>query len=109
MNSRFALFHRILDAEAFTSKALVTLAMIITVLFTISNIIGLKEYTSFLSGTSANIHLSWETVAFLGCVHLLLYLGFILLVPIFLIAAGLLLAWKYWRKNSHGNNQTMNK
>ena len=68
-------------------------ALIITVLFGISELLGLREYTTFLSGTSANVNLSWQMASALGLIHLLLYVAFILLVPISLIAAGLIAAW----------------
>ena len=71
-------------------------AIVITVLFSVSELLGLREYTAFLSGTSANVNLSWQTASVLGLIHLLLYVGFILLVPISLITAGLLAAWGRW-------------
>ena len=62
----------------------------------------MREYTTFLSGTSANVNLSWHTASFLGLIHLLLYVAFILLAPILLIAAGLLAAWNRWnRQRAH--------
>ena len=69
----------------------------ITVLFCASELLGLREYTTFLSGTSANVNLSWHMASLLGLIHLLLYVAFILLVPILLIAAGLLAAWNRWK------------
>ena len=63
----------------------------------VSRTAGLQEYTTFLSGTSANPNVSWQTAALLGLIHLLLYVAFILLVPISLITAGLLAAWNRWK------------
>jgi len=80
-------------ASTFSPVAFVTRAVAIAVLFGISELIGLRKYTTFLSGTSANLNLTWQTAAVLGLIHLLLYVGFILLAPIFLITAGLLAAW----------------
>jgi hypothetical protein len=62
-------------------------------LFSLSEALGLREYTTFLSGTSANLNMSWQTAATLGLIHLLLYVGFILAVPIFLITAALISIW----------------
>jgi predicted CDP-diglyceride synthetase/phosphatidate cytidylyltransferase len=92
-SSGVGLFRRIWSAGMFSPTAFVTRAVIITFFFGISELLGLREYTTFLSGTSANLNLSWQTAATFGLIHLLLYLGFILLVPIFLIAAALLTAW----------------
>ena len=84
-------------ADTFSAGAFVGRAAILAVLYAVSRLAGLQEYASFLSGTSANLNLSWQTAAALGSVHLLLYVAFILLVPIFLITAGLLFAWDRWK------------
>jgi hypothetical protein len=65
-------------------------------LFGLSEALGLREYTTFLSGTTANLSMSWQTAATLGLIHLLLYVGFILAVPIFLITAALISIWNRW-------------
>ena len=88
---------RLWKAEIFSPTALTVRAVTITVLFCASELLGLREYTTFLSGTSANVNLGWHTASVLGLIHLLLYVGFILLVPISLIAAGLLAAWNRWQ------------
>ena len=85
-------------ADAFSPAAFVVRAAVLTALFCISEILGFREYTSFLSGTSASLTLSWHTAAVLGLVHLLLYVGVILLVPCFLITAGLLAICGRFRK-----------
>ena len=79
-------------------------AIIITVLFRVSELLGLREYTTFLSGTSANLHVSWQTATTLGLIHLLVYVAFILLAPIFLITAGLLAAWNRWARREQIRN-----
>jgi len=93
MKAFLALFRRVWKAGAFSPTAFVVRALIILVLFCISELVGLKEYTTFLSGTSANLNLSWQTGATLGLIHLLLYVAFILLAPVSLITAGLLAVW----------------
>jgi sialidase-1 len=95
-------------AEAFSPTAFVVRAAIITVLFSGSELLGLKEYTTFLSGTSTNLNMSWQTAATLGLIHLLLYIGFILFVPISLITAGLLIAWKRWIGGRPANTDSLN-
>jgi hypothetical protein len=92
----FGLLRRVWKADAFSPTAFVTRAIIIAVCYSASELAGLREYTTFLSGTSANLNVSWQTAATLGLIHLLLYVAFILLVPVSLIAAGLLFASSRW-------------
>jgi hypothetical protein len=93
MNGLFRFLRRIWRAGASSPAAFVVRAIIITVFFGVSELLGLREYTSFLSGTSGNLHVSWQTAAALGLIHLLLYVAFILLAPVCLITAGLLATW----------------
>ncbi len=95
MKALLAFFRRIWSADAFSPTAFLVRAALITTLFGCSELLGLREYTTFLSGTSASVQMTWQAAATLGLIHLLLYVGFILLVPIFLIAAGLLKLWNY--------------
>ena len=98
MKTALELLGRLWKAETFSPTAFVARAVIIAVLYCASELFGLREYTTFLSGTSANVNLGWQTASALGLIHLLLYVAFILLVPISLIAAGLIAAWNYWRR-----------
>ncbi len=91
MKTAFGFLGRVWKADAFSPTAFVMRAVIIAALFCISEVAGLREYTTFLSGTSANLNVSWQAAATLGLIHLLLYVAFILLVPVSLITAGLLL------------------
>lgn len=90
-------------AGTFSPTAFFVRAAIISFFFAISEIAGLREYTTFLSGTSANLNVSWQTAATLGLVHLLLYVAFILLVPASLITAGLLVAFDKWSEHRDNN------
>jgi len=93
VKSIFRILRRLWKAETFSPAAFMLRALVIMVLFCVSELLGLREYTTFLSGTSANINLSWPVASALGLIHLLLYVGFILLAPISLITAGLIAAW----------------
>jgi hypothetical protein len=93
MKTVFELLRRVWKADAFSPTAFVVRAVIISVFYCLSELAGLREYTTFLSGTSANLNVSWQTAATLGLIHLLLYVAFILLVPASLITASLLLLW----------------
>ena len=90
--------HSLWKAPPFSPTAFVIRAIIITVLFSSSELLGLREYTTFLSGTSANVNLTWQTASFLGLIHLLIYVAFILLVPISLITAALIAVWTRWKR-----------
>lgn|SRR5690349_19427868 len=93
MKNLFGFLRRTWKADPFSPTAFVVRAIIIAVCYCLSELAGLREYTTFLSGTSANLNVSWQTAATLGLIHLLLYVAFILLVPVSLITAGLILLW----------------
>jgi hypothetical protein len=105
MKGVFGLLRRLWKAETFSPTAFVLRAIIITVLYCISELLGLREYTTFLSGTSANVNLGWPVASALGLTHLPLYVGFILLAPIFLIAAGLIAVWSRWKGQPNMDGQ----
>ena len=86
MKADFGCIRRLWKAPAFSPAGFLLRAVIISVLFCTSELLGLREYTTFLSGTSGNVNLSWQMASLLGLIHLLLYVAFILLVPIFTIA-----------------------
>lgn len=69
-------------------------AVMLTVLFIIARIGGLREFTSVLNGTIGSTNLSWQTASFLGAVYIFVYLGFVLVVPILILAAGILKLWQ---------------
>jgi hypothetical protein len=96
MKTALACLRRLWKAGVLSPTAFVTRAFLIAGLFGISELLGLREYTTFLSGTSANPDISWQTASILGLIHLLLYVAFILLTPISLITAALLIAWERW-------------
>jgi hypothetical protein len=102
MKTIFGLLRRIWKADASSPTAFVVRAIIILMFYCISDLMGLREYTTFLSGTSANLNVSWQTAATLGLLHLLLYVGFILFVPVSLITAALLFAWNRCAGHSSG-------
>ncbi|HLX69154.1 MAG TPA: hypothetical protein VKV04_05950 [Verrucomicrobiae bacterium] len=69
-------------------------AALLTVLFVIVQLAGLRDFTSVLNGTVGSTHLSWQTASFLGAAYIFVYLGFVLVVPILLLAAGILKIWQ---------------
>ncbi len=93
---RFAVLWR---AELFSPKDFLRRAVMLALLFLAAHLAGLREYTSILNGTVASPELGRGMSAFLGLVYVFAYLGFVLLVPILLLAAALLTGW---RKLSRG-------
>ena len=84
-------------ADFGTPKDFLLKALLLSTLFLAAHLAGWREYTTFLSGTSATPELSWNQAAFRGMVYLLLFFGQVLMVPILLIAAGLLALWRRLR------------
>jgi hypothetical protein len=84
-------------AEFLSPKDLVKRAVLIAVLYGVAWAGGLKEYTSVLSNTTGSVEAGFWLSAFLGLAYISLYLAFVLLVPIFLLAAAMLSGWKRLR------------
>jgi hypothetical protein len=82
------------QADLFSSKDFLRRAVTIAVIFLLVHIAGLREYTSILNGTLAWVELGRGMNAFLGLAYIFAYLAFVLLVPMFLLAAALLAGWK---------------
>jgi hypothetical protein len=97
MTSNHTFFQRaaaLWRANFLSPKDLVRRAVVITLLFSIAHVAGLKEFTSVLNGTPGSVELGWRTTAFLGVTYIVAYLGLVLLVPVLLLAASFLLIWK---------------
>jgi hypothetical protein len=97
---KHGLLMRIWKAPLFSSTGLVVRALMIAALYGVSKLFGLREYTTFISGTSPNTAITPQAAATLGLLHLLLYVAFILAAPILMIAAGLLTAWQEAHRRS---------
>lgn len=82
------------NPQFFSAGGFVLCAVLIGFLFAIVSIAGLREYTSILSGTVGSVRLGWQISALLGFTYLFVYLAFVLLAPILLIAAALLWTWQ---------------
>lgn len=85
------------EADFCSPEDFVRHAVLIVIVFGTAHACGLREFTSFLNGTSGPSSVSWETSALLGVIYVLLYLAIVLLVPTLLLAAVLLAAWKRFR------------
>ena len=76
-------------------------ALALGVLFLVAHLAGLREYTTFLSGTAANPEAGLRVSSFLGMVYILLYLGVVVMAPILILAAGLVAVGKRMRQEKN--------
>ena len=81
---------RLIGADFFSPKDFVRHAVLILVLFGIAHVLGLRDFTTIISGTMASPALGAETCALLGMGYMALYFGTVVLAPVLLIAAALL-------------------
>jgi hypothetical protein len=81
-------------ADFFSPKDFIRRAIFITFLFVLAELFGLKEFTSILNGTTGSVVIGWTTSALLGLSYIFLYLAFVLLVPVLLLAATILVLWR---------------
>lgn len=83
------------NRSLFSPRGFILRALVITAGYALAHFAGLREYTTFLSGTvspGADPH----TTAVLGVVYLALYFAWTLGVPILLLAAGIFWAADTW-------------
>ncbi len=90
-----------LRAPCFSPRGFVARAALITLAFAVCHFLGWREHTTFLSGSTAVANMSIKTSGTLGLIYIFTYLGFILAVPILLLAAALLTCLNHFlaRKN----------
>ena len=80
-------------AEFLSPKDFVRRAVLIALLFLAAHLSGLRQFTSILNGTIGSVDLGLGMSAFLGLAYIFLYLAFVVLVPILLLAAAVLAVW----------------
>jgi hypothetical protein len=76
-------------AELFSPRSFAMCALLLVLFFGAVHIAGWREHTTFLSGTLAADG-DAPTSARLGLTYLAAWFGFVLLAPVFVLAAGLL-------------------
>jgi len=86
--------------EFCTPKDFVKRAIMIAAAFGLAHLLGLREFTSLLNGTTGSTNMSWQLAIFLGLIYIVLYFALVILAPILLIAAGLLKAGERLRRKS---------
>ncbi len=80
-------------------------AGLLTVLFLIVNIAGMRPFTSVLNGTIGSTTLDWQTASFLGAAYVMVYLAFVLGAPTLIIAAGILTLWRKFARIKETNDE----
>lgn len=85
---RLAVFQR---AEFLSARDLLQRAMAISLLFLAAHLAGLRAFTSVLNGTVGSLVVEVKLGTFLAAVYILLYLAFVVLVPVLVLAAAILL------------------
>ena len=94
---RPAIFQR---AEFLSAKDLLQRAGALSAVFLLAHLAGFREYTGVLNGTIGSLSLGWNLSAFLAAIYIALYLAFVVLVPILILAAASLMAvqWYFRRR-----------
>lgn len=85
------------SGEFFSAKYFLVRAVALVVLFLAAQLSGLRDYTTFLSGTTANAETGMYWSSLYGTAYIVLYLGCVVVTPILLLAAGFLTLWQRWR------------
>jgi uncharacterized membrane protein len=92
-------FAELCAADFLSPKDFVRHAVLFSLVFLAAHLAGLREFTSVISGTAGSVAMSWQWSVFLGACYLFAYLAFVLLVPMFLLAAALLAVWERVRRH----------
>jgi len=89
---KFAVFQR---SEFLSPRDLLQRAGTISVLFLLVHLAGFREFTGVLNGTIGSLTLGWKLSAFLAVVYIVIYLAFVVLVPVLMLAAGILMVGRW--------------
>lgn len=89
---RLAIFQR---SEFLSPQDMIQRAAAISCLFLLVHFAGFREYTGILNGTIGSMALGWELSAIPAVFYIVLYLAFVIVVPVLLVAAMLLAVWKW--------------
>lgn len=100
---KLAFFRR---AEFLSARDLVQRAAGISVLFLLAHLAGLREFTSVLNGTAGSLAVNVKLGTFLAAVYILLYLAFVILVPVLTLAAILLMIRQRYTRKEDRSRQT---
>lgn len=96
-------------AELFTPAGLVQRALVISAGFLLVHLAGLREYTSVLNGTVGPESSGWGRSAFFGVAYVIIYLGFVILAPMLVLAAGMLAVGRWWKRRNYQDGEASGK
>jgi hypothetical protein len=93
-------------AEFLSARDMIQRAVAISVLFLLVHLAGFREFTGILNGTIGSLTLGWGLSTVLAVFYIVLYLAFVILVPVLLLAAAILMVWQRLIKNPCYESQT---
>lgn len=96
---------RLWRADFLSPKDLLQRAAVLALLFLVAHLAGLREFTSILCGTVGSTEMSWRHSAELGVLYLILYMAFVLVVPVLVIAAAIVSAWRKYSAGPAGQQK----
>ena len=91
---KVAIFQR---AEFLSAKDMIQRAIAISGLFLVVHLAGFREYTGILNGTIGSLDLGGNLSAFLAVFYIVIYLAFVIVVPVLVLAAVILMVWQRLR------------
>ncbi len=100
-NSFWQRFRTLWRADFFSAKDFLIRVLLITIAFLVVHLAGLREFTSFLNGTTGSTELGWGISVLLGVIYIFFYLAFVLFVPTLLLAATILVVGRRFCRNNH--------
>lgn len=86
-SKKLTIFQR---AEFLSARDMVQRAAAIAGLFLLVHLAGFREYTGILNGTIGSLDLGWKLSSFLAVIYIMLYLAFVIVVPVLVLAAMIL-------------------
>jgi hypothetical protein len=82
------------QSEFLSAKDMLQRAVAISGLFLVVHLAGFREYTGILNGTIGSLDLGWKLSTFLAIIYIVVYLAFVILVPVLVLAAAILMIWQ---------------
>ncbi|HEY1789803.1 MAG TPA: hypothetical protein VGJ73_16770 [Verrucomicrobiae bacterium] len=86
--------------EFLSPRDLIQRAAAISGLFLLLHLAGFREFTGILNGTIGSLALGWKLSTFLAIFYIVIYLAFVIVVPVLVLAAGILMVWGRIRKKT---------
>jgi hypothetical protein len=96
-------WNRFLSGKLFSPAGFLFRAVILAVIFLIMELLGLRTYTSVLSGASPSGMVGDKISAVLGWLYIIFYFGFVVLTPILLLASLMFWLFVRWDQRLQGS------